>query len=193
MLHDVPEIGIATGAHIGNAWFGTPTYQASLWSNMFGGMAEANQQGQATAYFLNVNGNMFSFGLLGLYQAGQAGGPEAVSNTLGQYVGGGLVFWGIGTGINSFVGGPVPPGTVSHWGSPGLQTGSWVMKGGVTPLNYVLSGKYQPVFNQFARYGTGKPYVVAPSTLTYPAGIFGWAKGAIGQRMYNGPCVPPAP
>ena len=83
---------------------------------------------------------------------------------------------------------------VSRSGRPGLETGDWVMKGGVDYRNYLLSGKWQPwdpVFrNQFAPFGSGQQFAVPPSMLQWPGGIFGVPKGLLGQRIYVGPGIP---
>jgi len=80
--------------------------------------------------------------------------------------------------------------TVSKWGAPGLQPGSWVMKGGPSPWNYIMSGKWQPgMTNQFAPYNSGQQFSVPKSTLSWPTGVLGPAKGTLGQRIYGGPSI----
>jgi RHS repeat-associated protein len=77
--------------------------------------------------------------------------------------------------------------TVSRWGRAGLQSGDWVMKGGVNWWNYILSGKWQPgLGNMFAPYKSGASYQVPASSLKWPKGfgIDGWIKGLLGQRLY---------
>ncbi len=81
---------------------------------------------------------------------------------------------------------------VSRWGSP-LQPGGYVMNGPVSPLNYALSGKYQPswfpnfgqVPNIPAPYSSGITYNVPPASLSFPSGVLGPIKGVLGQRIYN--------
>jgi hypothetical protein len=79
--------------------------------------------------------------------------------------------------------------TVSRWGREGLESGDWVMKGGTSARNYLLSGKYQPESwpgnNLPAAYSTGQNYIVPNSTLNTPPGILGPIKGVFGQRIYN--------
>jgi hypothetical protein len=80
---------------------------------------------------------------------------------------------------------------VSRWGSP-LKPGEFVMQGPKSPLNYLLSGKYQPsgfpTFGQPpnvpASYMSGVTYNVPPSSLSWPSGRDLW-KGLLGQRIYN--------
>jgi hypothetical protein len=80
---------------------------------------------------------------------------------------------------------------VSRWGRPGLKTGDWVMKGGANYRNYILSGKWQPGFtNEFASFGSGRTYLVSRTSLRWPAGILGRAKGLLGQRIYGGTGLP---
>jgi RHS repeat-associated protein len=78
---------------------------------------------------------------------------------------------------------------VSRWGRPGLNPGDWVMTGKTSPLNYVLSGKYQPSWfpgnNIPAPYSSGVTYNVPPASLSFPAGPLGPIKGLLGQRVYN--------
>jgi RHS repeat-associated protein len=84
------------------------------------------------------------------------------------------------------------PCPVSRWGRPGLQPGDWVMKGNANPMNYLLSGKYQPswfpTFGQApnipAPYSSGVTFNVPPSSVSWPSGIDAW-KGIIGQRIYK--------
>lgn len=74
---------------------------------------------------------------------------------------------------------------VSRWGKPGLEAGDWVMKGRASWWNYFWSGKWQPGFgNQFARFASGRTYVVLKSALRWPAS---WEiiKGILGQRQYR--------
>jgi RHS repeat-associated protein len=83
---------------------------------------------------------------------------------------------------------------VSHWGSPSLESGGWVMEGRKTPWNYIWSGKWQPwdpIFrNEFAPYGSGQEFLVPAPYLEWPGGVFGPIKGALGQRIYVGPSIP---
>jgi RHS repeat-associated protein len=72
---------------------------------------------------------------------------------------------------------------VTRWGNPGTGKG-WVMAGGKNPLNYLLSGKWQPGFgNQFAAYSTGHTFEVMASELSFPSG-WKWVLGFFGQCMY---------
>ena len=85
---------------------------------------------------------------------------------------------------------------VTHWGDPnaGLKNGSWVMVGGKTWMNYLLSFKWQPGFgNIFTPFKNGQTFDVPPSTIRWPRGwgIDGWWKGLFGQRRYFGPDLPP--
>ena len=77
---------------------------------------------------------------------------------------------------------------VSHWGSKELMVGNWIMRGGVTRLNYWLSGKGQPNWfpggNQYAPYNTGWETWLPASELLWPMGWQFW-KGLLGQRMYG--------
>lgn len=60
---------------------------------------------------------------------------------------------------------------VTRWGRTGLQSGDWVMKGGNTWGNYILSGKWDPFsWNQFAAKNTGQTYQVLLKTLKRPSG-----------------------
>jgi RHS repeat-associated protein len=80
---------------------------------------------------------------------------------------------------------------VSRWGRPGLESGDWVMKGGASRANYVLSGKWQPTWvygkNIPASFSSGTEFVVQKGALTWPKGVLGTVKGVIGQRIYTGP------
>jgi len=84
-----------------------------------------------------------------------------------------------------------PEALVGH-GQSGLQPGDWVMQGPRSPMNYLLSGKYQwpwvPTFGQAANipasYMSGVTYNVPPSSLSWPSGLLGAVKGAMGQRIY---------
>lgn len=72
--------------------------------------------------------------------------------------------------------------TVTRWGDPGTGPG-WVMGGGKNPLNYLLSGKWQPgMGNQFAAYGTGHSWQVMASELGFPSG-WKWVFGFFGQLV----------
>jgi len=83
--------------------------------------------------------------------------------------------------------------TVTRWpGNQGLQPGNWVMRGGKNYWNYLMSGKYQPVFNEFASYSSGVEYPgVQQIYLNWPKGWIGTVQGLIGQRIYVGPFIPP--
>ena len=90
-----------------------------------------------------------------------------------------LIFGGIGTGATAIAGAnslnaALPssgPAAVSHWGSKGLETNSWVMKDKPSPSNYFRSGKWSRLGgNQVAPYGSGQPYTVPGETLRYPSG-----------------------
>jgi len=73
---------------------------------------------------------------------------------------------------------------VSRWGRPGLQAGDWVMKGPVSPQNYIGSGKWFPnPGNEVAGYSTGETFTVPSSSLDWPSG-WDWPKGLLGQRIY---------
>lgn len=78
--------------------------------------------------------------------------------------------------------------TVSRWGRSGLEAGDWVMKGNVTWLNYIRSGKWDPgPWNQVAPYSTGQSFVVPSAHVAMPAteGFSGALKGwLLGQRQY---------
>jgi RHS repeat-associated protein len=77
--------------------------------------------------------------------------------------------------------------TVSRWGRPGLQSGDWVMKGGVNRWNYFWSGKWQPgMGNQYAPYRSGMQFEVPASSVKWPTGwgVDGGIKGIFGQRLY---------
>jgi RHS repeat-associated protein len=79
-------------------------------------------------------------------------------------------------------------GTVSRWGREGLKPGDWIMKGKVTPWNYMRSFKWQPgMGNEFAGYSTGRSYLVAADSIKWPTGwgVDGWWKGVFGQRIYS--------
>jgi hypothetical protein len=76
---------------------------------------------------------------------------------------------------------------VTRWGRPGLQPGDWVMKGGKTWWNYIMSGKWQPgLTNIFAPFRSGQIFDVPASTLHFPPLInpLNWIKALIGQRIY---------
>lgn len=78
--------------------------------------------------------------------------------------------------------------TVSRWGREGLESGDFVMKGGVNWWTYIRSFKWQPGFgNQFAPYAFGRAYGVPVSSVRWPTGwgIDGWVKGIFGQRIYR--------
>jgi len=74
---------------------------------------------------------------------------------------------------------------VARWGRQGLKSGDWVMRGGNNPWNYLMSGKYQPIANQFASYSSGASYTVPGSALQAPGGFFGSAKTAVGQFIFS--------
>ena len=75
--------------------------------------------------------------------------------------------------------------TVARWGREGLKRGDWVMRGGKNSWNYLMSGKYQPIANQFASYGSGATYTVSGSALQAPGGFWGAAKTAVGQFIFS--------
>lgn len=76
---------------------------------------------------------------------------------------------------------------VSRWGDPGTGKG-WVMAGKKSPLNYLLSGKWQPNWfpggNQFALLSTGYTFEVMASELSFPSG-WKWVFGFFGQCIYT--------
>jgi RHS repeat-associated protein len=77
---------------------------------------------------------------------------------------------------------------VSRWGREGLEAGDWVMPGGKSPLNYVLSGKWQPgAGNEFARFSSGSSHYVPKASLKTPTGggIDGWIKALFNQKKYE--------
>ncbi|TVP77777.1 MAG: hypothetical protein EA353_09630 [Puniceicoccaceae bacterium] len=79
---------------------------------------------------------------------------------------------------------------VTRWGRPGLEAGDWVMTGGMTTVNYRLSGKWQRgVGNQFADFNSGRSFNVPTGDLYRPSGLHpfdGRAKSLVpGQRIYN--------
>jgi hypothetical protein len=84
---------------------------------------------------------------------------------------------------------------VSHWGTKEISSGSWVMKGTGSRMDYFWSGKWQPKWmpgkNLPAVYQDGNVYSVPPDTLRFPSGI-NWIKGFLGQRIYEGPIVMPS-
>lgn len=83
---------------------------------------------------------------------------------------------------------------VTRWGRPGLERGDWVMKGGRNFLNYLLSGKFQPMYFSPANvdhpYRAGETFWVPRSTLRLPSGDsrssqqMHWFMGLVGQRRY---------
>jgi RHS repeat-associated protein len=83
--------------------------------------------------------------------------------------------------------------TVSRWGREGLQPGDWVMNGPATPINYLLSGKYQPTWvptfgqapNIPASFSGGMEFNVPASSVVVPPGIEGAVKSLLNQRMYR--------
>lgn len=82
------------------------------------------------------------------------------------------------------------PVTVSRWGNPGLEAGSWVMKGEASRLNYLFYGKLQPGFgNQFAPYSGGQSFLVPSESLRPPAELLltDPIKWLLGQRIYAPP------
>jgi len=77
--------------------------------------------------------------------------------------------------------------TVTRWGRPGLQSGDFVMKGGASRINYLLSGKWQPGFtNIYAPFSSGQSFVVPCSTVSWPPIInpLNIIKGMLGQRIF---------
>jgi hypothetical protein len=79
---------------------------------------------------------------------------------------------------------------VSRWGRDGqfLEPGDWVMKGGKTWYNYIMSGKWQPgLTNQFATFGSGQTFQVFASSVHLPpmSNPLNWIKALIGQRIYR--------
>lgn len=86
---------------------------------------------------------------------------------------------------------------VTHWGdtNAGLKNGSWVMVGGKTWRNYLLSFKWQPgLGNIFTPFKDGRTFEVPAADIRWPRGwgIDGWWKGLFGQRRYYGPNLPPS-
>lgn len=78
--------------------------------------------------------------------------------------------------------------SVCRWGRPGLQAGDWVMKGKKSPINYLLSAKWQPGYgNIFAAYSSGETFLVPKNTVKWPEGkgLDGAWKGIFGQRQYR--------
>lgn len=84
--------------------------------------------------------------------------------------------------------------TVSRWGSSGLETNAWVMKGPVSRSTFVRSFKWEPKsplnstnqrvpFSEWRRGGTN--YEVPTRSLEWPSG---WEKfkGVYGQRKFAG-------
>ena len=81
------------------------------------------------------------------------------------------------------------PILVSRWGRPGLREGDWVMRGGTTRMNYLLSGKWDPFpWNEYAAYSSGQTFEVSLDLLHWPRGL-DWWKGILGQRFYAGPDI----
>ncbi|KAB2958325.1 MAG: RHS repeat-associated core domain-containing protein [Candidatus Methylomirabilis oxygeniifera] len=75
---------------------------------------------------------------------------------------------------------------VTQWGGAGMRSGGWVMKGGRTVTNYVLSGKWQPGWfpggNIYAPFSSGISAWVPASSLAWPGG-WEFIKGFLGQRI----------
>jgi RHS repeat-associated protein len=78
---------------------------------------------------------------------------------------------------------------VTRWGRPGLRSGDWVMKGGKTWPNYVLSGKMQPPWmpggNIPAPFSSGQTYSLPRAAVQRAGGenvVLDWLKHLIGQR-----------
>jgi hypothetical protein len=74
-------------------------------------------------------------------------------------------------------------GTMAAWAPPGaaptFTTGSWVMIGGKTPLNWLLSGTFLRLGYPF---GGGLAVPIGNVILKYPTG-WEWIKGLWGQRI----------
>lgn len=119
---------------------------------------------------------------------------ESAGNLVGGVVG------GIGGGKAA---GSRARGDVTRWGRPGLRDGDWVMRGGRTWPNYLLSGKWEPRgvqdnacarmvgwarSNHFAPFRSGESFYLPPGgRLVWPSKE-SW-KGIFGQREYRGPNV----
>jgi RHS repeat-associated protein len=115
---------------------------------------------------------------------------------LGNALAGGLLNVGVG-GAGMLTDGALPKPKlcpVSRWGGP-IKPGedNWVMTGPVSPLNYAMSGKWQPAsFPTFgqppnipAPYSSGVTINVPPASLSFPSGPLGPFKGMVGQRIYR--------
>jgi len=63
---------------------------------------------------------------------------------------------------------------VTRWGPPG----SWVMTGGPSIRNWIMSGTKYPYWQHEIK-------VVANEALQYPSG-WQWVKGLLGHRIYGG-------
>ncbi len=123
-------------------------------------------------------------------------GRENIGNMIGAEYGKGLLQMAASEAAGQALGAgfrlltrckPLIP--VSRWGRAGLEPGDWVMKGPVSPYNYLMSGKYQPLSwpgnNIPAPYMSGVAYNVPPTSLSWPTGPLGTVKGLIGQRIYT--------
>ena len=85
--------------------------------------------------------------------------------------------------------------TVTRWGRPGLEGGDFVMRGGPSRLNYLLSGKGQPgISNNRAAFDSAEVFRVPANTLRSgsqagSAGlldkVFAPLKYPLGQRSYR--------
>ena len=69
-----------------------------------------------------------------------------------------------------------PAQQVVHWGTP-LKPGSWVMTGGASARNWVMSGASHLPWNV-------ETATVAGNVLKYPSG-WQWVKGLLGQRIFS--------
>jgi RHS repeat-associated protein len=118
---------------------------------------------------------------------------RSVTETGGWTRAGQIGFGLVGTATTAFAGAgslnaatsSVGPTSVSHWGSQGLKSGDWVMKGEASPSTYLRSGKWDinPT-NEFAWPSSGQSFTVPGESLSYPSGLESW-KGLLGQRIYN--------
>lgn len=81
---------------------------------------------------------------------------------------------------------------VTRWGRDGLEAGDWVMPGGKTRLNYMLSGKWGVKSTKFgccnmpAPFTAGQTYRVLRSSLKSPAGWMpdAWIKSLFMHKKY---------
>ena len=81
--------------------------------------------------------------------------------------------------------------SVTRWGRSGLEAGDWVMTGGKTPYNYLMSGKFQPSWmpgnNLPAAFQTGETFIVPRNVLSMPneSSAANYIKYVLGQRIYK--------